>query len=219
MTYQTPSGFPGPPGGGRSVQPYGAAQQQYGLPAPDYSMPAPPPPAPKRKWPWIVGGTVVVAILGVGLYTLVLGGTDPDPPATSQAAAAGKMGQAATDGGFQFMVSGMKCGAKSVGGDLLGHEAKGQFCILDVQIKNVGGAAEKFDHMPQKVYDAEKNEYTADAVAGTYANTDQPTFLADINPGSTMTGELVFDVPPGTKPTSVELHESMSTPGVRVPLT
>jgi hypothetical protein len=38
------------------------------------------------------------------------------------------------------------------------------------------------------------------------------------NPGNTVRGKLVFDVPDGAKLTSVVLHESMFTAGVRVPL-
>ncbi|NMO49972.1 DUF4352 domain-containing protein [Actinoplanes sp. TBRC 11911] len=214
MTYQSPSGYPGP----RSVQPYDTGRHPYGLPAPPEPTPPPPPPDEKRRWPWIAGGVVVVAVLGVGLFTLVRGGSDADPDAAGTTAGAAQMGQPATDGGFQFVVSGMKCGAKSVGGDLLGRQAQGQYCILDLSIKNVGGAARKLDTMPQKASDATGADYTADAVAGTYANTDQPKFLDDIVPGDTVTGELVFDVPPASKLTSVELHESMTSPGVRVPL-
>jgi hypothetical protein len=183
-----------------------------------------PPPAKKRKWPWIVGGIVLAGILGcVGLFTLVLGGTgaalnEIDQNAKGQNAAVGQMGQPTTDGKFEFTLTGMKCGAKSVGGDQLGNKAQGEYCILDVRIKNVGDSAETFNDMPQKAYDAAGAEYSADTEAGIYANTDQSTFLEEINPGNTVKGELVFDVPPGTKLTSVVLHESMLSAGVRVPL-
>lgn len=214
MTYQSPSGYPGP----RSVQPYDTGRHPYGLPAPPEPTPPPPPPDEKRRWPWIIGVVVVVAILGVGLFTLVRGRSGADPAGAGTTAAAAQMGQAATDGGLQFMVSGMKCGAKTVGGDLLGRQAKGEYCILDISVQNVGGGARKFATMPQKASDSTGAEYTADSVAGTYANTDQPKFLADIAPGDTVSGELVFDVAPGSKLTTVELHESMTSPGVRVPL-
>jgi hypothetical protein len=45
------------------------------------------------------------------------------------------------------------------------------------------------------------------------------TFLEDINPGNQVKGTLVFDVPQGTKLTSIVLHESMFTAGVKIPLT
>jgi hypothetical protein len=47
---------------------------------------------------------------------------------------------------------------------------------------------------------------------------DPLTFLEDINPGNTVKGKLVFDVPQGTKLASVVLHESMYTAGVKIPL-
>lgn len=228
MSYQPPQYEPPTSNGsyGRQ-QPYSPApQQQYGqqpyaaLP-PGYPTP---PPAKKRKWPWIVGGVLLASILGcIGLFTVVLGGTgaalnELDENSKGQHAVAGQMGAPATDGKFQFMVTAMKCGATSVGADLLGRKAQGQYCILDVQIKNVGDSVETVVDLPQKAYDAKGNEYSVDAEAGLYANAEQPTFLEQINPGNTVKGKLVFDVPPGTKLTSVVLHESSFTAGVKVPL-
>ena len=50
-----------------------------------------------------------------------------------------------------------------------------------------------------------------------YNNEDQ-TFLEQINPGNRVTGTLIYDVPEGTKLTSIELHDSVFSGGVKVPL-
>ncbi|RSM44161.1 hypothetical protein DMB66_52525 [Actinoplanes sp. ATCC 53533] len=39
-----------------------------------------------------------------------------------------------------------------------------------------------------------------------------------MNPGNTVKGKLVFDVPEGTKLTSLELHDSLFSDGVQVNL-
>jgi hypothetical protein len=41
----------------------------------------------------------------------------------------------------------------------------------------------------------------------------------NINPGLQVSVKLAFDVPPGTKPTQILLHESVSSHGAQVNLT
>lgn len=47
---------------------------------------------------------------------------------------------------------------------------------------------------------------------------DNEVFLNEINPGNTVKGVLVFDMPKGTTPASIELHDSMLSGGVTVSL-
>lgn len=198
----------GPPG-----QPYGYAPQQ--------------PPKKRRKWPWIVGGLVIVMIAGcVGIFAIFVGGAkvvsdaanEMDKNQQGKNAIAGKMNEPAKDGKFQFTVTKMKCGVASVGPDGFGEKAQGEFCLIDVQIKNVADTAEIFNDSSQQATDAKGAVYSVDSGAATYANGDASTFLEEINPGNTVKGVLVFDVPKGTKLTSVVLHESMYTAGIKVPL-
>lgn len=178
----------------------------------------------KRRWPWVVGGIALIGLVGcVGLFTLVLGGTakvvdELDQNTKGQNAVAGKMGEPATDGKFQFTVTGMKCGVERVGPAGFGEKAQGEFCLVDVRVKNVGTSAEVFVDASQNAYDAAGTEYAVDSGAGVWANKDHQTFLESINPGNAVNGKLVFDVPEGTKLESVVLHESMFTAGVKVPL-
>lgn len=159
----------------------------------------------------------------IGVFTLFLGAgkkvvDDLDDNVQGRNAAEGKMNTPATDGKFQFTVTGMTCGVKSVGPDGFGETAQGEFCLIGVTIKNVGKSAEIFNDSSQKAYDAANTEYSVDSGAAIWANKDSSTFLEQINPGNTVKGDLVFDVPQGTKLGSVVLHESAFTAGVRVPL-
>ena len=225
MSYQPPYFEPQHPASG---QPQGHGPQQYGqpygAPPPGYPVQAPPQPKKRKKWPWIVGGIVLSGILGcIGLFTLVLGGTgaalnELDENTKGENAVAGQMGKPAKDGKFEFTVTGMKCGVAGVGPAHFGQKAQGEFCLLDVTIKNVGESAEVFADVSQNAYDAQGAEYASDSGAATWANKDYSTFLETINPGNTVKGKLVFDVPKGAKLTSVVLHESMFSAGVRVPL-
>lgn len=225
MTYQPPPDPQRQPPyvPGQPPQQYSPAPQ-YGPPQPGYGFPAQQPPKKRKKWPWIVGGIVLVMILGcVGLFTLVLGGTakvasDLNDNSTGKNAAAGQMNKSSVDGKFQFTVTGMQCGVGSVGPDGFGEKAQGQFCLVSVSIKNVGKSAEVFNDFSQKAYDAGGTEFSVDSGAATWVNKDTSTFLESINPGNVVKGKLVFDVPKGAKLSSIVLHESEFTAGVKVPL-
>lgn len=202
-----------PPVSGPPGQPYGHAPQQ--------------PPKKRKKWPWILGIFVVVMIAGcVGGFALLAGGAkivsdaagEMDANQQGKNAAPGKMNKPAKDGKFQFTVTDLHCGVPSVGPDDFGQKAQGEFCLVGVQIKNIADTAEVFNDSSQQATDAKGNTYSVDSGAAIYANQDSSTFLEQINPGNTVKGALVFDVPKGTKLTSVVLHESMYTAGVKVPL-
>ncbi|GIF09385.1 DUF4352 domain-containing protein [Actinoplanes siamensis] len=199
--------------------------------------PPTPAPAKKRKWPWIVGGMVGLMLIGC-IGAVASGGTDTAESADgSQAATAAEgpaaiapkkteeakddtpgLNQPAADGDFQFKVTGVKCGVSKVGTSLLGQAAQGQFCLISVQVKNIGKEAQTFLDSAQKAYDAKKVQYSVDSSAALYTNDDQQILFAEINPGNTVKGKLVFDVPEGTKLTSLELHDSPFSDGVRVSL-
>jgi hypothetical protein len=211
-----PPTVPGPPG----LIP----GQPYSGPPAGYGYPPQQPPKPRRKWPWIVGGIVLAVLIGCGALSLAgvfavgKAASDLSDNSTGKNAATGQMNKPAVDGKFQFTVTAMHCGVASVGPDDFGHQAQGEFCLVNVQVKNVGKSAEVFNDFSQKGYDAAGTEFSADSGAGIYVNKDSSTFLESINPGNTVKGSLVFDVPKGSKLASVVLHESEFTAGVKVPL-
>ncbi|BCL12393.1 hypothetical protein GCM10017556_01320 [Micromonospora sagamiensis] len=141
------------------------------------------------------------------------GGTGEDKKAT-----VAKVGQPARDGKFEFTVKSSKCGVAKIGTDLLGQKAQGQFCLITVNVKNIGKEAQMFDGSSQKAYAADGTEYSADSGAAMYANKNAETFLNDINPGNQVTGVVVFDIPKNVKLTKLELHDSPFSGGVDVTL-
>ncbi|MFC0506664.1 DUF4352 domain-containing protein [Micromonospora costi] len=140
------------------------------------------------------------------------GAKDDDKPKTA------KIGQPARDGKFEFTVKSSKCGVAKVGTDLLGAKAQGQFCLVTVNVKNVGKESQMFDGSSQKAYAANGTEYSADGEAALYANKNADTFLNDINPGNQVTGVVVFDIPKNVKLAKLELHDSPFSGGVTVAL-
>ncbi|MFE9691915.1 DUF4352 domain-containing protein [Micromonospora sp. NPDC005806] len=169
-----------------------------------------------------------LALLATGLVALGCGAGSTDEASTSKADAGSakgdakpktaKIGQPARDGKFEFTVKSSKCGVTKIGTDLIGAKAQGQFCLVTVNVKNIGKESQMFDGSSQKAYAANGTEYSADGGAAIYANKNAETFLNDINPGNQVTGVVVFDIPKNVKLAKLELHDSPFSGGVTVSL-
>ncbi|MDT0532306.1 DUF4352 domain-containing protein [Micromonospora sp. DSM 115977] len=146
------------------------------------------------------------------------GGSDGVAKGDDKAAKSAKVGQPARDGKFEFTVKSSKCGVAKVGDSVLGEKAQGQFCLITINVKNIGKEAQMFDGSSQKAYAADGTEYSSDTGAAIYANKNAETFLNDINPGNQVTGVVVFDIPKKVKLTKLELHDSPFSGGVTVAL-
>lgn len=138
---------------------------------------------------------------------------------SSKQAAVAKIGQPANDGKFEFTVTGIDCGKASVGSnEFLTKQAQGQFCLLNITVKNIGNEAQTLDDSSQLLFDAKGNKYSADSSASFDANPSGSTFLNTINPGNSVSGVVVFDIPKDVTPTQAELHDSSFSGGVKVNL-
>jgi Domain of unknown function (DUF4352) len=119
------------------------------------------------------------------------------------------LGQEVIDGKFAFIVT--QVDTSPTFGQT---RAQGVFEVVSVAVRNVGTEAQFFVMSAQKLKDKAGREYSADFM--------DPPFLEEvnnINPGLQVSVKLAFDVPPGTKPTQIVLHESVSSQGVSVNLT
>ncbi|HEX6970397.1 MAG TPA: DUF4352 domain-containing protein [Micromonosporaceae bacterium] len=131
---------------------------------------------------------------------------------------AAKIGEPARDGKFEFTVSKIKCGVAKVGSDFLEEKAQGQYCLVTVNVKNIGKEAQYFSDSDQKAYSSDGTEYSTDSAAGLVANKDADTIFNQINPGNQVTGILVYDIPKDVTLTKLELHDSAFSDGVTVEL-
>ena len=127
------------------------------------------------------------------------------------------VGTAVRDGKFQFVVSSVKCGVKRIGDSFMGDKAQGQFCLVHIKVSNIGSESQTLDSSSQFGYDTKGHKFDTDDNAAVDLPQSQ-TFLNDINPGNKVNGEIVFDIPKGDKLTSLELHDSAFSDGVRVSL-
>lgn len=138
---------------------------------------------------------------------------------TNNKPAMAKIGEAARDGKFEFTVKSVECGKASVGtNQYLTKQAQGQFCLLSVTVKNIGNEAQSLFSANQKLLNNQGQQYAADDVATTYAAPQGNTWYSNINPGNSVEGVIVFDIPKDQAPTVAELHDSAYSGGVKVSL-
>ena len=182
--------------------------------------------------------TVVGVVVAVVVVAQLAGGSGDDTPAatgTSTAAPEGAEGSApaapdaaapdapaapgigtpVADGVFEFVVTGVEPGVASIGDEMLGVEAQGQFVLVRVTVTNVGDASQIFDASSQTLLDAQGRTHSADSGSAIYLP-DANSFLTSVNPGNTVDGIVVFDIPADATPVSVELHDSPFSGGVTV---
>ena len=129
------------------------------------------------------------------------------------------LNQPANDGKFQFTVTSVQCNQPEVGSNqYLTKTAQGQYCLLNLSVKNIGNEAQTLDASNQYIFNSQGQKFSADSTASIYANPSDSTFLDSINPGNSVTGIFAFDLPKGVTPTYAILHDSAFSDGVKVNL-
>lgn len=144
--------------------------------------------------------------------------TAEETPAEEPAAPAQPgIGDAVRDGKFEFVVTGVEDGGTEVGNEFLSEQAQGRFQLVHITVTNIGDEAQMMFDSNQKVRDEQGRTFEVDSMAGIYLD-DNDIWLEDINPGNTVTGTLVFDMPEGATPVEIDLHDSAFSGGVTVSL-
>jgi len=133
-------------------------------------------------------------------------------------AAVAAPGTEVRDGSFAFTVTAVDPPVTTLGSGSFSSKAQGRYVLVHVTVRNVGDEAELFSDTSQKLLDAAGREYDASTGAAALYLPDSNAFLNNINPGNSVDGTLVFDVPVGLRPAAVELHDSPFSRGVRVTL-
>lgn len=178
---------------------------------------------PLWKKPWFLAlalvGVVIVASMAGGGDT----GTTTNDTAQEDTSEAGDgaettgLGQPAEDGNFTFTVDSVECGETSLGKSFTKTEAQGEYCIAEMTVENHGDEASLMDGSSQFLFIGDK-KYTADTDAIFADKRAEAFFIEEINPGLTVEGIVVWDVPPGGQPDKLELHDSPFSNGVEVAL-
>ena len=128
------------------------------------------------------------------------------------------IGDTATEDGFSFIVNGFECGITSVGDSTFGAQAQGQFCKVNITIENIGDKAEYVFADSQLLFDDQGREFSPDTVSMLYLGDSGNLGLEEINPGNSVTGDLLYDVPADFVTDYIEVHGSAFSSGVEISL-
>lgn len=137
---------------------------------------------------------------------------EPDPAADLPG-----IGEPVRDGMFEFTVTQVETGVTEVGDEFLNEQAQGQYVLVHITVTNIGDRAQSLFGDNQTLVDTEGREHSADSTAALYLDSAD-TFFSEINPGNSVGGVVVFDIPADAVPAAIELHDSMFSGGVTVSL-
>ena len=183
-----------------------------------------PAPQKKGKGKWIL--LILIAVVAIIIIVQATKGDDSsgsspaagDDSSSADSAQAAGLNQPVRDGKFEFTVTNMDCSQTTLGTAPVTTQATGTFCLVSVNVANIGDEAQTLDATSQVAFDAQNREYSTDIEAAFYLENGGDALFNQLNPGASVQGVLVFDVPTGTQLTSLELHDSMLSGGVTVNL-
>jgi Domain of unknown function (DUF4352) len=121
------------------------------------------------------------------------------------------------DGKFRFTVTSVSCGHDTVG-SIVTRQAHGQYCIVDLSVTNVGTKGQLLLDSVQKAIGSDGAVYGPDSTAGVIASSGTSVWVNVVNPGSSVSGKIVFDIPDGASLAKLELHDSAFSTGTTVTL-
>lgn len=172
-----------------------------------------------KKKRFIVPGALVALVVVISMAS----GGGSDSPTTGGGAAqvasaeAVAIGAPVRDGDFEFVVHGVESGVAGIGNDYFGTTAQGQFIVVDLSVTNIANEPQWFMLDYATLYNAEGQKFAASGEAMFYLE-DGASILDEINPGNTLRGKVVFDVPASVTPVTIELQDSLFSGGAVVNL-
>ena len=128
------------------------------------------------------------------------------------------IGDTATEDGFSFVVNGIECGIASVGDSTFGAQAQGQFCKVNLTVENIGDKAEYVFADSQLLFDDQGREFSPDTSSMLYLGDGANLLLEEINPGNSVTSDLLYDVSADFVADYIEVHSSAFSSGVSISL-
>jgi hypothetical protein len=132
--------------------------------------------------------------------------TPPPPPPPG-------IGDPVRDTAVEFTVTDVSCGHPTIGEGIFTQRASGQFCVVGVVMRNVGGTIAIVSDEHQWTLATDGVRYQANHDATVRANGNLFTSFVPVVPGDSVIGKVVFDIPEDTAITSLELHDSESSVG------
>jgi predicted lipid-binding transport protein (Tim44 family) len=180
-----------------------------------------PPQLPKKsnRNKAILGTLAGLVLLGLALSFMVKSIQNNNGGKTAVATTPAPSATAVQDSQFRYTVEKTTCGQHQIQAGGTTQTAAGQFCTVRLSVHNVGTEAKAFDTNNQRVVATTGQKYSTDPMTQNAENASSGAFTTNIQPGSSQTGTVVFDVPPNAEIDVLELHSSPASAGVDAPIT
>jgi hypothetical protein len=191
--------------------PSGAPRQRY-WDGQQWTGHAPPRPTLSRGGILLaLAGAMVVALLFAGCSAMIVAGSKPHVADRDRFhGPTGVPGSRLHDGDFEFMIS--EVSAPSTW--RAEPRPRGVWIIATATVRNLDDESQEFAANNQRLIASDGHSYLADVHAAVAMNNS--SMVIKVNPGADITMKLPFDVPEGTMPTAIELHDSVFSDGARV---
>jgi hypothetical protein len=127
------------------------------------------------------------------------------------------IGTAVADGDLMnFTVNEVTCGVTSIGDSNFGAEAQGEFCLVKVTAENISKEPQYLS-TDQTAFDAEGAEFDSDTSAMIWVEGNDGFVLGEkLNPGNSLDGVFVFDIPKGGSLEYFEFKADIFSTGVKI---
>lgn len=177
-------------------------------PHPGYRRPGPPPQSNSKRALTVAGiAFACLAIFGIGVAVVSTGSNSDTNVNDAVTAIEYATPPTGTSGDLEFVVQKVATGYTKIGSNTAG----GEYISVTVKVTNVGKSAARFDPDAPYVFDAQERMYSADSKVN--GRMDE-----ELNPGMSITRNVVYDVPPGTKPTIFSASAGFGVPFARIAL-
>lgn len=175
---------------------------------------------------WLVGAIAAITVLvvaGCGESSTPTSATtssnqpsgetqEAAKPSEEQKPVAFKLNQEAKAGNLSYVVTQAKK-TKTVGNEFLNKKTEEQFVMVKVKVKNNDKESRTIDTNLFKIKDNQGREFSADVEADIYVNNNSSFFLEQVNPGTSRTGYIVFEIPKDAKGLTLEVSSGLGWSG------
>jgi hypothetical protein len=163
----------------------------------------------------LVGGIILFHLFSSTATSVI---SSESKPAKIKTQPDGYIGQSIRDGKFSFIVKSIDCGSKTISDSISTETALGKFCIVRLSIKNIGKVSNIVDVSGQLLLDSSGVKYDPQSSAGNTLPGNDNFDSTNLNPGLSVSGAIVFDIPKTTTPVAIELHDGFLSGGKQVSL-
>jgi eukaryotic-like serine/threonine-protein kinase len=180
---------------------------------------------PRRRHWWRRRRVLVPVALLAGLIVLLSAwddrqvgspGSDPTAAPTVAPSPTSGPGVPVRDGQLEFVVQSVECGVPDIGRTGWLRTADGAYCLIPIEVRNVGRESRQLNEWQVALHDSAGERHTADVAARWFV--EQETLWDSVDPGNTIRGTLVFDIPADAEPVRLEFHDTVLSGGVELEL-